>query len=253
MNVLQLIASSSFLTVNMAIAKQVGNDAAILLAELASSQVYFENNGMLTDGMFFETVELIEDRTNLTKYQQAKAVKVLEESGILRTKLKGIPAKRYFFVDGEKIVELVDHKKSKNLTAGGQKTSPQEVKKLDRNNKRYNKNREIIIDKNNIVSESSLSEPVKEKVLDFLEYREEIKKPYKSERSIQSFVKQVENQEQIHGSIAVIECIDKSIQSGWQGVFWDKIENSRPTSKLDMIDQWAANMERKSNEESGIF
>ena len=253
MNVLQLIASSSFLTVNMAIAKQVGNDAAILLAELASSQVYFENNGMLTDGMFFETVELIEDRTNLTKYQQSKAVKVLEETGILKTKLKGIPAKRYFAVDGEKILELVDCKKSKNLTTGCQKTSPQEVKKLDRNNKRYNKNREIIIDKNNIVSESSLSEPVKEKVLDFLGYREEIKKPYKSERSIQSFVKQVEKQEQIHGSIAVIECIDKSIQNGWQGVFWDKIENSRPTSKLDMIDQWAANMERKSNEDSGIF
>lgn len=103
------------------------------------------------------------------------------------------------------------------------------------------------------VKESNLSDPVKEKVLDFLAYREEIKKPYKSERSIQSFVKQVEKQEQIHGSIAVIECIDKSIQSGWQGVFWDKIENSRPTSKLDMIDQWAANMERKSNEESGIF
>ena len=253
MNVLQLIASSSFLTVNMAIAKQVGNDAAILLAELASSQVYFENNGMLTDGMFFETVELIEDRTNLTKYQQSKAVKVLEETGILKTKLKGIPAKRYFAVDGEKILELVDCKKSKNLTTGCQKTSPQEVKKLDRNNKRYNKNREIIIDKNNIVSESSLSEPVKEKVLDFLGYREEIKKPYKSERSIQSFVKQVEKQEQIHGSIAVIECIDKSIQNGWQGVFWDKIENSRPTSKFDMIDQWAANMERKSNEDSGIF
>lgn len=253
MNVLQLIASSSFLTVNMAIAKQVGNDAAILLAELASSQVYFENNGMLTDGMFFETVELIEDRTNLTKYQQAKAVKVLEESGILRTKLKGIPAKRYFFVDGEKIVELVGRKKSKNLTTGGQKTSPQEVKKLDRNNKRYNKNRETIIDKNNIVSESSLSEPAKEKVIDFLEYREEIKKPYKSERSIKSFVNQVERQEQLHGSIAVIECIDMSMSNGWQGVFWDKIENSKPTNKIDMIDQWAANMERKSNEESGIF
>jgi hypothetical protein len=98
----------------MAIAKKVGNDAAILLAELASSQVYFENNGMLTDGMFFETVELIEDRTNLTKYQQSKAVKVLEEAGILKTKLKGIPAKRYFAVDGEKILELVDCKKSKN-------------------------------------------------------------------------------------------------------------------------------------------
>ena len=241
MNVLQLIASSSFLTVNMAIAKQVGNDAAILLAELASSQVYFENNGMLTDGMFFETVELIEDRTNLTKYQQAKAVKVLEESGILRTKLKGIPAKRYFFVDGEKIVELVDHKKSKNLTTVGQKTSPQEVKKLDRNNKRYNKNRETIIDKNNIVSESSLSEPVKEKVVDFLEYRKEIKKPYKSERSIKSLVTQVEKQEQRIGSIAVIECIDKTMRNGWQGLFWEKEETKRANSlesKLQAIDNW---------------
>ena len=251
MNVLQLIASSSFLTVNMAIAKQVGNDAAILLAELASSQVYFENNGMLTDGMFFETVELIEDRTNLTKYQQAKAVKVLEESGILRTKLKGIPAKRYFFVDGEKIVELVDHKKSKNLTTGGQKTSPQEVKKLDRNNKRISikeNNKRI---NNTVVNDSTLSEPVKDKVMDFLAYREEIKKPYKSERSIQSFVNQVVKQEQIHGSIAVIECIDKSIRNGWQGVFWDKIETpakDKLTEKLEAMESWGM-----SNAEHGIF
>lgn len=250
MNVLQLIASSSFLTVNMAIAKRVGNDAAILLAELASSQVYFENNGMLTDGMFFETVELIEDRTNLTKYQQAKAVKVLEESGILKTKLKGIPAKRYFFVDGEKILGLVDHKKSKNLTTGGQKTSPQEVKKLDRNNKRISikeNNKRI---NNTVVNDSALSDPVKDKVMDFLAYREEIKKPYKSERSIKSFVNQVEKQEQLHGSIAVIECIDKSMSNGWQGVFWDKIQTT--TNKLDMIDQWAENKKRGSNEESYI-
>lgn len=248
---LQLIASSSFLTVNMAIAKQVGNDAAILLAELASSQVYFENNGMLTDGMFFETVELIEDRTNLTKYQQSKAVKVLEESGILRTKLKGIPAKRYFFVDGEKIVELVDHKKSKNLTTGSQKTSPQEVKKLDRNNKRISikeNNKRI---NNTVVNDSSLSEPVKDKVMDFLAYREEIKKPYKSERSIQSFINQVEKQEQLHGSIAVIECIDKSIRNGWQGVFWDKIETpakDKLTEKLEAMESWGMN-----NAEQGIF
>lgn len=248
---LQLIASSSFLTVNMAIAKQVGNDAAILLAELASSQVYFENNGMLTDGMFFETVELIEDRTNLTKYQQSKAVKVLEEAGILKTKLKGIPAKRFFFVDGEKIVELVDHKKSKNLTTGGQKTSPQEVKKLDRNNKRISikeNNKRI---NNTVVNDSTLSEPVKDKVMDFLAYREEIKKPYKSERSIQSFVNQVVKQEQIHGSIAVIECIDKSIRNGWQGVFWDKIETpakDKLTEKLEAMESWGMN-----NAEQGIF
>ena len=249
MNVLQLIASSSFLTVNMAIAKQVGNDAAILLAELASSQVYFESNGMLTDGMFFETVELIEDRTNLTKYQQSKAVKVLEESGVLKTKLKGIPAKRYFFVDGEKIADIVDHKKSKNLTTGGQKTLPQEVKKLDRNNKREK-------EKNNYKrdipplppNEYSISEPVWDKVTVFFEYRKQIKKPYKSETSIKSFLKEVEKQEQLHGATAVIDCIDKSIQSGWQGVFWDKIKKSQSNleEQFEMIDRWAANYDQQN-------
>ena len=102
-----------------------------------------------------------------------------------------------------------------------------------------------------MVNDSALSDPVKEKVMDFLAYREEIKKPYKSERSIKSFVNQVEKQEQLHGSIAVIECIDKSMGNGWQGVFWDKIQTS--SNKLDMIDKWAADMERRSNEESGIF
>ena len=226
---LQLIASSNFLTVNMAIAKQVGNDAAILLAELASSQVYFEKHEMLTDGMFFETVEQIEDHTNLTKYQQAKAVKKLEEVGVLKTRMMGIPAKRYFLVNGEKILELVDRKKSKNLTTVGQKTLPQEVKKLDRNNKRetIKENNNI---NNNIVSQSNMSEPVQEKVLDFLAYREEIKKPYKSERSIKSLVSQIEKQEQAIGSIAVIRVIDTSMQNGWQGLFWDKAQKPKNTA-----------------------
>lgn len=226
---LQFLASSNYLTVNMAIARQVGNDAAILLAELASSQVYFEKREAMTDGMFFETVEQIEENTNLTKYQQAKAVKKLEETGILKTKMKGIPAKRYFFVDGEKIAVLVDRKKSKNLTTGGQKTLPQEVKKLDRNNKRetIKENNNI---NNNIVSQSNMSEPVQEKVLDFLAYREEIKKPYKSERSIKSLVTQIEKQEQAIGSIAVIRVIDTSMQNGWQGLFWDKAQKPKNTA-----------------------
>ena len=232
---LQLIASSNFLTVNMAIAKQVGNDAAILLAELASSQVYFEKHEMLTDGMFFETVEQIEDHTNLTKYQQAKAVKKLEEVGVLKTRMRGIPAKRYFLVNGEKILELVDRKKSKNFTTVGQKTLPQDVKKLDRNNKRETIKENNKRDNNNIVVNSSLSEPVKDKVLDFLAYRDEIKKPYKSERSIKSLVTQIEKQEQAIGSIAVIRVIDTSMQNGWQGLFWEKAPKPQ-NSSADMAE-----------------
>lgn len=254
MNVIKLVASSCFLTVNVMIAQEVGLDAAVVLGELASTQVYWEEHGEVDEnGMFYETAEQIEKKTTLTPYKQAKAIKALEDRGLVKTKMKGVPAKKYFFVDGEELGRLLESKFPKNLKTSIQKTSKQDSKKLEGNNKRENKKREVIKDKRDIVFDSTLSDPVKEKVLDFLEYREEIKKPYKSERSIQSFVKQVEKQEQIHGSIAVIECIDKSIQNGWQGVFWDKIENSRPTNKLDMIDKWAASMERKSNEESGIF
>lgn len=229
MNLIQLIASSNFLTFNICIAKEVGNDAAILLAELSSSQIYFERQGMLTDGWFFETVEQIEERTNLSKYQQSKAVKRLEEVGILKTRMMGIPAKRFFLVDGDKILALVDRKKSKNLTTGGQKTLPQEVKKLDRNNKRITI-QETNKDINSIVVNSSLSEPVKDKVIDFLTYRQEMKKPFKSEVGVRSLVKQIEKQEQMHGSVAVIDCIDMSMQSGWQGIFWDKIKDKKKSS-----------------------
>jgi radical SAM superfamily enzyme len=69
-----------------------------------------------------------------------------------------------------------------------------------------------------------------EKILDFLEYRKEIKKPYKSERGIKSLVSQIEKQEQAIGSIAVIRVIDTSMQNGWQGLFWDKVQKPKNTA-----------------------
>ena len=81
-----------------------------------------------------------------------------------------------------------------------------------------------------LLSESSLSEPVRKTVLDFLAYREEIKKPYTSERSIKSLITQIEKQEQAIGSIAVIRVIDTSMQNGWQGLFWDKTPKPQNTA-----------------------
>ena len=235
MNALKLIASSSFITVNIELAKVVGLEASVMLGELASSQLYWEERGELEDGMFFETVEMIEDRTTLTKYQQAKAVKDLEEAGVLRTVRKGIPAKRYFSVNGEKLSALVDNKKSKNLTTGSQKTSQLEVKKLDCNKKREKENRETRKENNNTVSQANLSEPVREKLIDFLDYRKEIKKPYKSDRSLKALVTQVERQEQQIGATAVIAVIDKTMENGWQGLYWDKASKPKEKTGVDAI------------------
>jgi len=140
MSILRLLASDGFLSVNKHLARIVGLDAAVLLAELASAHNYFESREQLTaDGMFFETVEHIQENTTLTQYQQAKAVKVLVNAGILETKKIGIPAKRYFLINEEAVLNILDYKKSKNLITGDEKTSSLDVKKLDCNNIELNK------------------------------------------------------------------------------------------------------------------
>ena len=116
MNVIKLVASSCFLTVNVAVAHEIGLDSAVVLGELASTQVYWEERGAVDEnGMFYETAEQIEEKTTLSPYKQAKAIKELEARGLLKTKMKGVPAKKYFFVDGEELGRLLESKFPKNL------------------------------------------------------------------------------------------------------------------------------------------
>ncbi len=250
MNVIKLVASSCFLTVNVMIAQEVGLDAAVVLGELASTQVYWEEHGEVDEnGMFYETAEQIEKKTTLTPYKQAKAIKALEDRGLVKTKMKGVPAKKYFFVDGEELGRLLESKFPKNLKTSIQKTLKQDSKKLEGNNKRENKKREIRKDKRDIVLNSSLSQPVIEKVIDYLEYRKEMGKPFKSARGLQTLVNTIEKQEQMQGATAVIECINKSMSSGWQGLFWDKQDTGkdRYAQQIDDVDTWGRYAEQNIN------
>lgn len=99
-----------------------------------------------------------------------------------------------------------------------------------------------------IVLKSNLSEPVKGKLIDFLEYRREIKKPYKSDRSVKTLVGQVEKQEQVIGPSAVIECINRTIRNGWQGLFFEQAATkaNRHTQKLIDIGQWGKKYEEQN-------
>lgn len=241
MNVIQLVATSGFLTVNKVIAREVGLEAAALLGELASTQVYWEERGELNeDGMFFETAEQIEQNTTLTAYQQGKASKVLEACGLIRTARKGVPAKKYFAVDSDGLNAFFKNKFPSFLETRIQKTTNQDAKKLGRNNKRDNKKREIRIEDNNTVLNSELSEAVKLKVLDYLEYRKEMGKPFKSERGVQTLVHTLEKQERVRGSYGVIECINRTMTNGWQGLFWDKQDTGkdRYAQQIDDVDNW---------------
>lgn len=105
--ILKLLASDGFITVNKHLIRVLGLEEAVLIGELASKYNYYENNNMLTpDGFFFATAEDIEHNTGLSAHKQRKAFNNLEEKGLLETKFKGIPPKKYFKLNTE---ELYSH------------------------------------------------------------------------------------------------------------------------------------------------
>jgi hypothetical protein len=58
-------------------------------------------------------------------------------------------------------------------------------------------------------------------VENFIEYRKEIKKPFKSEKSQQTKVNQWSDQIEAYGEAIVLDSIESAIANGWQGTFID--------------------------------
>ena len=123
-----LLSSSAFIVLNKQIAKQVGLKEAILLADLISKEEYFISKGM-TDGWFFNTEANIEADTTLNPYHQRKCIKTLKKFKIIETKRMGIPAKQYFKINEEQVMQILNNLIVKDYTT-------------------INKNKEIIINNN---------------------------------------------------------------------------------------------------------
>ena len=132
-----LLSSTAFIVLNKELAKQVGLKEAVLLADLISKEEYFIANGM-TDGWFFNTAKNVEQDTCLTTHQQSKAIKRLEDLGILETKVVGIPAKKHF--------KIIENKLLSYFNTSFKESDKQVFKK----GKTINKNKEIIITNNTI-------------------------------------------------------------------------------------------------------
>ena len=105
---INLLSSSAFIILNKELAKQVGLKEAVLLADLISKEEYFIANGM-TDGWFFNTESNIENDTTLNSYQQRKCLKKLKEKGLIEVKRKGIPAKQYFKINEEQVLQILNN------------------------------------------------------------------------------------------------------------------------------------------------
>ena len=148
-----LLSSTAFLVLNKHLAQQIGLNEAVLLADLVSKEEYFIANGM-TDGWFFNTEANIEKDTTLNAYHQRKCIKTLKQLNLIEIKRKGIPAKQYFKINEEQVIQILNNLSDKNSTTINKN------KQITITNKYFNKPtilevKEYCIErKNNIEAES---------------------------------------------------------------------------------------------------
>lgn len=105
---LKLLSNNGYIQTNKLLCRLLGVYEAILIGEFVAEYEYYESKGMLLeDDSFFSTIENVEHNTSLNEFTQRKAIKHLCEQGILKVKRKGIPAKRYIYINQKRLEEII--------------------------------------------------------------------------------------------------------------------------------------------------
>lgn len=168
-----LLGSGGSIVVNKALMRAIGLHEAIVYSELVSKEAYFAGRNQLTDeDYFFNVADNMSEDTGLSGKQIRSAVNELVRLKLIATKVKGIPARKYYKVlnDGSgmgKVFDLIAAGKQIQQFGKKGKTSCAKKEKLDVPKGNGN-NTNVIILKNN-TKESTSNGAFDERVLWFLE------------------------------------------------------------------------------------
>jgi hypothetical protein len=92
--------------------------AGSAIAGLFMSQLlYWWGKGHRKD-CIYKTIDEYEKETTLTRSEQDRAIKKWERVGVLIVKREGIPQKRHFYLNVDKIVDLLDERMKKKGIEG---------------------------------------------------------------------------------------------------------------------------------------
>lgn len=211
MSIIDIMTKGKYFILNKELIRRVGADAALFLSEIALWQD-------CTDDWIFRTQVQIEEETGLSARVQKKCVDILKDNGILKTKKQGLPARLYYFIDIKHLSKFLPNEETSFAKNAKQESAKSEnfIAETAKHNNN-NKNKNLIININNAVSEE-----FKNHIQSFFDYRKEIKKPFRSQKSVDTKIKEFISQAEVYGEQAVIESITTSIANGWQGTFIDK-------------------------------
>lgn len=107
MSVLKLIASSSYITVNLTIAEKLGVNESLILGVLCSGSAYCDKHDMTEGGFFPFSIELLQKKTALGRTAQNNALDTLKGVGIIEQKNMGSPPQRYFKINEQLLADFL--------------------------------------------------------------------------------------------------------------------------------------------------
>lgn len=123
----QLLMSSNYYVLNKQIVKSLGIETAFMLTTLIEASDGLANE----DGWFYKTSPSLGEETGLSNHKQSKIIEELIKLGILEQENKGMPMKRYFRINFNKIEELVFKKDLKNSNANIKENEKQGFKNFE--------------------------------------------------------------------------------------------------------------------------
>lgn len=235
MSVIEIIAGSSYITFSKPIAKKYGINEAILLGSLCSMQLRYGN-----EEFYCEQSRLMED-TCLTEYGIRQATKTLKDNGLISITKRGLPARYFYKVNEDKLLEEVCRGTSGcefNTTGDCEKSTTY-------NNNRINNNKLIIKEKEKTIDDvlgTIEDSSLKAKLQQFIKHRKAIKKPMTT-YALELLIKKLSTMGNVYKQLRIL---DQSIENGWQGVFELKEQTKRVTDKQysqEELDSFFSNLD----------
>ena len=102
-----ILLKEGYFIINKKLVKILGLEETFLLINLIEG----ENLLKTKNGWFFQTFKFLEELTGLSRRKQEKAINKLVEIGIIMKKNMGVPCKRYFKINMERLEEVLKEDK----------------------------------------------------------------------------------------------------------------------------------------------
>ena len=164
------------------------------------------------------------DRYKETIYQEEKSLLEIKDNG------------RYSLKNSEVLPHGIpnDYQMETQVRLGKDRLGKESIGKDNTTPLPPSKGKETPEEMFNRLSEGrNLSEPLKDKLKEWMQYKKERKEGYK-ETGLKSFITRIEKDEQTYGSSALIDCIDLCMARGYRGIITDLIGEK----KQSIADQW---------------